>query len=45
MAQGDTTRSSHPADSRVSIISVDMLEFKRDLKIISSPTFLVQSYT
>lgn len=43
--QGDTAGSSHPADSRVSIISVGMLEFKRDLKIISSPAFLVQSYT
>lgn len=45
MAQGDTAGSSHPADSRVSIINVGWLEFRRDLKIISSPTFLVQSYT
>lgn len=45
MAQGDTAGSSHPADSRVSIISVGMSEFKRDLKVISSPTFLVQPYT
>lgn len=45
MAQGDTAGSSHPADSRVSIINVGWLEFRRDLKIISSPTFLVQSCT
>lgn len=46
VALGDTAGSSHTADSRVSIINVGLLEFRRDLKmIISSPTFLVQSYT
>lgn len=45
MAQGDTAGSSHPADSRLLIISVGMSEFRRDPEIISSPTSLVQSYT
>lgn len=45
VAQGDTAGSSHPADSRLLITSIGKSEFRMDLEKISSPTFLVQSYT